>query len=70
MRLDGRGHVFFEEDGGQLGELDPSTGQVVEVPVPSANSGYYNIALVRGTLWFAEAGAFGPMPTKVGFVLP
>ena len=45
--------------------LAPATGQVVEYPIPSANSGYYNIALAGGDVWFAEAGAFGPVPTKV-----
>jgi virginiamycin B lyase len=66
MRLDGLGNLYFEEDGGMLGVLDPSSGHVVEYPIPSPDSGYYNIALSSGGLWFAEAGAFGPVPTKVG----
>ena len=69
MRLDPAGHLFFEEDGGMLGELDPKTGKVVEYPIPSPNSGYYNIALAGRALWFAEAGAFGLVPTKVGVLL-
>ena len=68
MRLDDHGHLYFEEDGGMLGILDPATGNVTEVPIPSPNSGYYNIALADGALWFSEAGAFGPVPTKVGFL--
>jgi virginiamycin B lyase len=66
MRLDDRGDLFFEEDGGMLGVLVPASGGVTEYPIPSANSGYYNIAIAGGDVWFAEAGAFGPVPTKVG----
>ncbi len=66
MRLDAGGDLYFEEDGGKLGVLEPATGHVVEYPIPSADSGYYNIALAGRALWFAEAGAFGPVPTKVG----
>ena len=68
MRLSPTGSLFFEEDGGFLGELDPYAGIFVEYPVPSANSGYYNIALGPAALWFSEAGAFAVVPTKVGFL--
>jgi virginiamycin B lyase len=68
MRISKDGNLFFEEDGGFLGELDPRTGMVAEYPIPSPNSGYYNIALGDGALWFSEAGAFGPVPTKVGLL--
>jgi virginiamycin B lyase len=69
MRLDGRGDLFFEEDGGKLGVLAPASGTVVEYVIPSPNSGYYNITLSGPNVWFAEAGAFGPVPTKVGVLL-
>ena len=67
MRLakDGR-LLFFEEDGGFLGTLEPEKGEFVEYPIPSLNSGYYNIALGDQALWFSEAGAFAPVTTKVG----
>ena len=66
MRLDALGHLYFEEDGGKLGVLDPSSGHVVEWPIPSPNSGYYNIALSSAGLLVRRGGAFGPVPTKVG----
>ncbi len=69
MRLDALGLLYFEEDGGFLGVLNPASGRVVEYPIPSPNSGYYNIALAGHDVWFAEAGAFGPVPTKVGVLL-
>ena len=61
-------HPACSEDGGFLGELDPYAGIFVEYPVPSANSGYYNIALGPAALWFSKAGAFAVVPTKVGFL--
>jgi virginiamycin B lyase len=69
MRIGALGQLYFEEDGGKLGVLDPASGHVVEYPIPSPDSGYYNIALAGDALWFAEAGAFGPVPTKVGVLL-
>jgi virginiamycin B lyase len=45
MRIDDRGLVWFEEDTGKLGVLNPNTATFVEYPIPSPNSGYYNIAL-------------------------
>ncbi len=68
MRLSQTGALFFEEDGGFLGMLDPRVGEFTEYPIPSANSGYYNIALCDQTLYFSEAGAFGPVATKVGLL--
>jgi len=69
MRLSLNGTLYFEEDGGFLGTLDPRVGEFVEYPIPSPNSGYYNIALCEQTLYFSEAGAFGPVATKVGFLV-
>jgi len=68
MRLAKNGTLFFEEDGGFLGTLEPQKGEFVEYPIPSPNSGYYNIALGEQALWFSEAGAFASGPTKVGFL--
>ena len=68
MRVDHDGHVWFEEDTGLLGILDAQTATFTEYVIPSANSGYFNIALDQdeGRLWFTEAGVFAPVPTKIG----
>ncbi len=66
MRIAQSGSVYFEDDNGYLGHLDPIGNSVIEYAIPSPNSGYYNIALNGCTLWFSEAGAFVPVPTKVG----
>lgn len=70
MRVDRQGRVWFEEDAGSLGRLDPFEARFTEYPMPSANSGYYNIALDRrtGLLWFTEAGVFAPVTTKIGYL--
>lgn len=68
MRVDLRGRLWFEEDTGLLGMLDPGTATFTEYGIPSPNSGYFNIALDQdeGRLWFTEAGVFAPVPTKIG----
>ena len=68
MRIDRHGRLWFEEDTGLLGRLDPRTATFTEFTIPSANSGYFNIALdqVEDRLWFTEAGVFAPVPTKIG----
>jgi len=70
MRIDDRGLVWFEEDTGKLGVLNPFTATFAEYPIPSPNSGYYTIALnpQEGGLWFTEAGIFAPVPTKIGIL--
>ena len=68
MRLSANGDLYFEEDGGFLGLLNPHLGTFVEYAIPSPNSGYYNIALREGVLYFAESGSFSAVPTKVGFL--
>ena len=70
MRVDGFGNVWFEEDAGFLGRLDPYAARYTEYAIPSANSGYYNIALDpwNGRLWFTEAGVFAPVTTKIGYL--
>lgn len=70
MRVDRQGRVWFEEDVGLLGRLDPFEARFTEYAMPSANSGYYNIALDKRSdrLWFTEAGVFAPVTTKVGYL--
>ena len=68
MRVDLFGRVWFEEDAGLLGMLNPYTATFTEFTIPSADSGYYNIVLdlLAGRLWFTEAGVFAPVATKIG----
>jgi len=68
MRTDRLGRLWFEEDSGLLAVLNPATATFTEYAIPSANSGYFNIALdqAEGLLWFTEAGIFAPVPTKIG----
>lgn len=70
MRVDRKGRLWFEEDAGSIGRLDPLTARFTEYTIPSPNSGYYNIALDRktGLLWFTEAGVFAPVTTKIGYL--
>jgi virginiamycin B lyase len=70
MRVDILGRLWFEEDNGALGMLDPLFAHITEYTIPSTNSGYYNIELDQktGRLWFTEAGAFGPVATKLGYL--
>jgi virginiamycin B lyase len=72
MRVDRNGRLWFEDDNGLLGTLDPLVARFTEYTIPSANSGYYNVELDQnqktGLFWFSEAGAFGPVPTKVGYL--
>ncbi|MFC5741801.1 antibiotic hydrolase [Dyella tabacisoli] len=70
MRVDRHGRVWFEEDAGLLGRLDPFEARFTEYAIPSPHSGYYNIALDKKTdlLWFTEAGVFAPVTTKIGYL--
>lgn len=70
MRVDRHGRVWFEEDKGLLGRLDPRTARFTEYTIPSPDSGYYNIVLDQKTdaLWFTEAGVFAQVPTKIGYL--
>jgi len=70
MRVDRQARVWFEEDTGLLGRLDPFEVRFTEYTIPSPNSGYYNIALDKRTnlLWFTEAGVFAPVTTKIGYL--
>jgi len=58
MRVDSQGRLWFEQDAGYLGMLDPKTRRITEYPIVPANTGYYNIALEQraGLLWYTEAG--------------
>ncbi len=68
MRIDRLGRVWFEGDSGLLGVLNPYIGSFTEYTIPSADSGYYDIALDQNKqeLWFTEAGVFAPVTTKIG----
>lgn len=68
MRVDASGRLWFEEDTGRLGVLNPCVAQFTEYTIPSTDSGYYNISLDQktGLLWFTEAGIFAPVTTKIG----
>ncbi|MGC1550902.1 MAG: hypothetical protein WA777_20455 [Rhodanobacter sp.] len=68
MRVDRHGRLWFEEDAGLLGSLDPLAARFTEYTIPSVDSGYYNIVLDQKTdlLWFTEAGVFAPVTTKIG----
>jgi virginiamycin B lyase len=70
MRVDRVGRLWFEEDAGSLGSLAPLLARFTEYPIPSKDSGYYNIALDRHSnrLWFTEAGVFAPVTTKIGYL--
>lgn len=70
MRVDRFGRLWFEEDKGLLGRLDPWAARFTEYTIPSPDSGYYNIALDNkaDALWFTEAGVFAPVATKIGYL--
>lgn len=70
MRVDRDGGLWFEEDKGLLGRLDPWTARFTEYNIPSPDSGYYNIVLDKKShaLWFTEAGVFAPVMTKIGYL--
>jgi virginiamycin B lyase len=71
MRVDALGRLVFEEDAGTLGVLDPVALTVTEYPIPTANSGYYTIALAPdGRVWFTEAAIFAPgIPSQIGVLV-
>ena len=53
------GSVWFaEQNGHQIGHLDPKTGEIVEYKTPTANSGPVGITTgPDGAIWFTEAFA-------------
>ncbi|NKJ23332.1 antibiotic hydrolase [Dyella sp. SG609] len=67
MRVDSHGRVWFEQDAGYIGMLDPKARRIVEYTIVPANSGYYNIALEQraGLLWVTEAGGSGAAATGI-----
>ncbi|HWE63040.1 MAG TPA: antibiotic hydrolase, partial [Chloroflexota bacterium] len=72
MRVDRSGKVWFEEDSGKLGVLNPWASTITEWTVPTANSGWYNISLdPAGHLWFTEAANLvsSPPPAKIGVLV-
>lgn len=68
MRVDRFGRLWYEGDTGFLGVFNPYTAVFTQYTIPSPDSGFYNLALDLQTsrLWFSEAGAFAPVPTKIG----
>jgi virginiamycin B lyase len=70
LRVDKSGRLWFEEDAGQIGVLDPAALTITEYPLPTQGNGYYNIEIdSRGRIWITEAGYFAP-PSKVGVLEP
>lgn len=70
LRADGAGRLWFEEDAGRIGVLDPAAPTITEYPLPTQGNGYYNIELdARGRIWITEAGFFAP-PSKVAVLDP
>lgn len=72
LRLDSKGNLWFEEDNGKLGVLNPTTNAVVEYNIPTNTNGYYNISLQSNNkIWYIGSGlfqSFVPVPTtpKIG----
>jgi virginiamycin B lyase len=70
LRVDASGRVWFEEDAGQIGVLDPAALTITEYPLPTQGNGYYNIEIDHhGRIWITEAGFFAP-PSKVAVLEP
>jgi len=67
MRVDSYGRVWFEQDAGYIGMLDPKARRIAQYTITPANSGYYNIALEQraGLLWVTEAGGSGAAATGI-----
>lgn len=70
LRVDPSGRLWFEEDAGQIGVLDPVALTITEYPLPTQGNGYYNIEIDNhGRIWITEAGYFAP-PSKVAVLEP
>jgi virginiamycin B lyase len=70
LRVDPAGRLWFEEDAGQIGVLDPVALTIREYPLPTQGNGYYNIEIDhKGRIWITEAGYFAP-PSKVAVLEP
>ncbi len=70
LRLDPSGRLWFEEDAGQIGLLDPVALTITEYPLPTQGNGYYNIEIDHhGRIWITEAGFFAP-PSKIAVLEP
>lgn len=68
LRIDSKGNLWFEEDGGKLGVLSPKTNAITEYNIPTASNGYYNIALQSNNqIWYIGSGLFAP-PAKIGLL--
>ena len=70
LRTEASGRLWFEEDAGQIGVLDPAALTITEYPLPTQGNGYYNIEIdSHGRIWVTEAGFFAP-PSKVAVLDP
>ncbi len=70
LRTEASGRLWFEEDAGQIGVLDPAALTITEYPLPTQGNGYYNIEIdSHGRIWITEAGFFAP-PSKVAVLDP
>ncbi|MFY9822703.1 MAG: hypothetical protein WAM82_15055 [Thermoanaerobaculia bacterium] len=70
LRTDPAGRLWFEEDAGQIGVLDPAASTITEYPLPTQGNGYYNIEIdAHGRIWITEAGFFAP-PSKIAVLEP
>jgi streptogramin lyase len=51
------GNIWFAENGGLIGQINPTTDAITEYPVPFANSSTYAITTgPDGNLWFVDFG--------------
>lgn len=70
LRVDPSGRLWFEEDAGQIGVLDPRALTITEYPLPTPGNGYYNIEIDHhGRVWITGAGFFAP-PSNVAVLEP
>jgi len=70
LRVDASGRLWFEEDAGQIGVLDPAALTITEYPLPTQGNGYYNIEIDHHSrIWITEAGFFAP-PSKIALLDP
>lgn len=70
LRTDPSGRLWFEEDAGQIGVLDPVALTITEYPLPTPGNGYFNIEIdPRGRIWITAAGFFAP-PSNVAVLEP
>ena len=65
LALDASGHVFFAAVGGEIGRLDPQSGEVQRYTIQGAGTPYWVEVTGSGRVWFSDPagrrlGAFDP----------